>query len=245
MTKNYGMRDGVVGLTVLLIMSVVMTIGLAVGTQSLSQQRQSRQEEESEKALNLAEAGIEELLSQDLDSGRLSVSDPSVQFSVVKEALVDARLSAGHTLDVSLDGANVTNISLSWETANACSGAALIVSVIDDGNNVKRGAYDPCTSSPRSSNGFESAGISSGMATIELNSTNLLNPGHDVKMRVKAVYADTAVSVSGANLPDQSYVVTTTATLDDGTTRTIQVRRSLPMLPSIFDYVLFSGTSIN
>jgi hypothetical protein len=51
------------------------------------------------------------------------------------------------------------------------------------------------------------------------------------------------VSVSGS-LPVQNYIVKSNASLDDGTTRAVQVTQRVGSLPSIFDYALFSGDTI-
>ncbi len=67
--------------------------------------------------------------------------------------------------------------------------------------------------------------------------------------RIKPIYADATISVSGSNLPTQSYLVRSEA--ENASTnatgrevRVVEVNRSLPAAPSILDYALYSGGSI-
>ena len=65
-------------------------------------------------------------------------------------------------------------------------------------------------------------------------------------MRVRPFWKKATVKVFGdASFPNQTYEVTSTATTDLGITRRVLVERtSLPQLPSVFDFVLFSETQI-
>jgi len=72
-------QRGQVGLVVLLVTVVLLTVGVSVASRSVTELQLSRQEQESTRALNLAESGIENLLAQDLatvgSSGTVFVND--------------------------------------------------------------------------------------------------------------------------------------------------------------------------
>ena len=67
-------------------------------------------------------------------------------------------------------------------------------------------------------------------------------------LRIKPFWVDTTVKVSGVSpfdLPVQSYNVVSTATTNIGVTRKVEVVKTvLPILPAVFDYVLYSGSNV-
>lgn len=68
-------------------------------------------------------------------------------------------------------------------------------------------------------------------------------------IRIKPFWNKTTLQVTpitnSTTFPVQTYEITSTATTETGVTRKVEVRRdSLPQLPSIFDFVLYSGGDI-
>jgi Tfp pilus assembly protein PilX len=119
-SKSYW-QTGQMGLVVLLILVVMSTVGVSVATRSVSELRLSRQEQESTKALNAAEAGIEEALTQKLrrlgkafsytatmyDNNSLhnNVDEFKLVILLKNQHSIDNQpVAAGHTMDVNLDG---------------------------------------------------------------------------------------------------------------------------------------------
>jgi Tfp pilus assembly protein PilX len=79
--------------------------------------------------------------------------------------------------------------------------------------------------------------------------TNKIFAGKPLFARIKPLYANANITITGTNLPAQSYIVTSTATnalpnAVGAETRKVQATRSLPSAPSILDYALYSGTTI-
>lgn len=69
--------------------------------------------------------------------------------------------------------------------------------------------------------------------------------GNPILARIRLLYNDTAwpvaVKGNGWDLPNQGSEVESTGTTTSGVTRKLRVTQQYPALPSIFDYVLFSG----
>ncbi len=80
-----GMRRGQALVMVLLIMAVVLTVGLSIGSQAVTDIRLSQKEEEAAKAFGAAEAGIEQVL---VGSGTFTQgSVENATFQVAKTSL--------------------------------------------------------------------------------------------------------------------------------------------------------------
>ncbi len=75
--------------------------------------------------------------------------------------------------------------------------------------------------------------------------TGVPDTGTPILARIRLLYNDTdwpvAVKGNGWNLPNQGTEVESTGTTTSGVTRKLRVTQQYPALPSIFDYVLFSG----
>jgi Tfp pilus assembly protein PilX len=255
-------QSGQIGIIVLLIMVVLLTIGLSLASQSSKELSLSQQEEESTRVFNAAEAGVEQALSSDLSAqsadyatGTSSVpgSNTSVNFSVTKQRLLTARVLQGSTAMVPVTNSagtqTASSITIQWGRETSCTQnpASLILSIYSydttktPKNSVRYYAYTPCDygetvtlSSTPGTNGYFRT------QTIALNAK-------DYMVRIKPAHNDTTVEVTAAagSLPVQSYTIKSTAANQGGNEqRAVQVDRTLDVAPSIFDYVLFSGTTL-
>lgn len=247
---------GQVGLVVLLVGAVLMTIGLGAISRSVTESKTARQETESSQAFNAAEQGIEEALKQSLESAdslqaidtQLSDMGYKGNYTVSKQNQFVGTILSGHSAQINLDSYQGT-IQLSWKDKGGCGkgNAALVVTMIKSSGALTRTTY--ARSCATRSDNFNTAGVTcdGNVCTV----SNVAAQGYTLA-RVTAVYADTELSVSGdGTFPTQSYKITSTATKDVGTTesgaaetRSVEVNRSLPAVPSVFDYALFSGGSI-
>ncbi len=63
-------------------------------------------------------------------------------------------------------------------------------------------------------------------------------------LRLRPLYNKAALDVIGSGLPPNSYQITSQGVAGSSVTRVVQVTRTFPALPSIFDYVLFNGSTI-
>lgn len=270
MLKRHSSQSGQIGIIIILIMVVLLTVGLSVASQSTQEAFLSNQEDESTRVFNAAEAGVEQALSTDLAgvvtpvSGSTTVtgSNASVNYTINPTTVLETRVPEGGTATVKLaDPAStppgspaVPQVSIQWARETACgqNPASLILEIF---------SYD-ATKNPKTTVRYMS--LNPAPCANHYNLTTDVNTGGsngyfrqytfnanatDVLIRIKPQYNDTSVKVqgSGASLPIQGYSIRSTATNNLGTsneTRSVEVNRTLSMAPSIFDYVLFSGTSI-
>jgi len=73
------------------------------------------------------------------------------------------------------------------------------------------------------------------------------HPINALTMRIRPMYQNTGISVSGTggdDLPTQAFSIISTGTSGDSQ-RTIQATRTNEAMPSIFDFVLFNGSTTN
>lgn len=96
------------------------------------------------------------------------------------------------------------------------------------------GSKTYCARTPTSGNG----------SLINFNSSGITNPQ---LLRIRPLYNTSSLAVeaqpSGRQLPIQSYRVRSEGEAG-GVKRTVEVTQSVPVLPAIFDYVLFSGAGL-
>lgn len=239
-------QHGQIGLIILLIMTVMLSVGVSIASRTVSEVRITQQEEESTRALNLAESAVESLLSRDLSgenygSGNQAsgtLSNGSI-YQVVKRDRLDITVQAGHTAEVNLVGIPASSsLNIAWTAASGTLNCpnnepAIVLELFKTDGTTEYSAYDSCTRSP-SNNFLTPSGTRNHSRTID--STYAF-------ARVKVLYANANLTVTGSNLPVQYYEVTTQSTTGDST-RAVAAKQFLPALPSIFDYVLFSGAGL-
>lgn len=76
------------------------------------------------------------------------------------------------------------------------------------------------------------------LATVAISSSDKAEA-----VRIRPLYNKSSITAQGSGLPAQSYVITSQG-IAGTSTRVVQVTRSIPALPAIFDYVLFNGSSL-
>lgn len=247
--------SGQAGLVVLLLTVILLTVGIAVASRATTDVAISRQEEESNRALNGAEAGVENALTQDLNftgstySGSVSVDTGiSVNYTIDKVNILETRLFKGVSAQADVSGvANGQGIQVRWAKETNCSQnpASLLITVFNKvGSTVKARnyAYQPCSTA---NTGFTDVSTDPAGELFRQVTISLL-PG-DQFVRVRPIYNDTSIQIQGSgwNLPTQYYRVKSVADSNLGNeSRAVQVNRTNPVAPSIFDFVLYSGTTI-
>jgi hypothetical protein len=247
---------GQAALVILLLMVVLLTIGISIASRSITDLRLSRQEEDSNRALNAAEAGIETALSQDFNfsgttyQGSVSV-DPavSVNYTIQKVGAWETRLFKGISAQVDLSGSQTgNNVVIRWGKETNCnqSPASLMIRIFrNTGTTTKvrtKLAYAPC-----STHNDRFTVVSTDPSGELFRQVTIPLQSGDTFMRVKPLYNDTYLSVTGSGwtLPTQQYQVKSVAGTTQGDeTRAVQVNRTRAVVPSIFDYAVFSGTTI-
>lgn len=232
-------QTGQIGLVVLLIAAVLLTVGVGVASESVQVQKTTRQETESSETFSAAEDAVEWALGQDLSSlgtytgswtqGDVTVnSQPSTTYS--------RTLDQGESAQVSLVGTN-GNFTVTWNSSGDCNttSASIIITTLDSSGLV-RNAYTRSQCAGARGDGFSVSGVTD---SGDFSSVEVPSGGYPIA-RIKAVYANTEIQVSGL-AGNQQYTVTATAAKNSGETRAVQVTKDLPAVPWIFDYALFSG----
>lgn len=250
---------GQVGLMLLVIMSVVIALVMSVASRSLSDTVLSRQEKESSAAFGVAETGIEQALNllrqgslppptQFLDStglvtGNYKVDNLTTYSLYVKEL---------ETAQLDLTGFPGGNLTVRWTKKNdasedktTCSegsgtmSAALEISAMIAGSNTIERRYFNPSDCDISGNNFES----SSAGGVYLSWITYSVPANTTSVRLRPIYLGATISVTGSLATDQMYVIQASGSGGDAQ-KEIQVKRGLDAPASVFDFALFSGTTI-
>lgn len=236
-------KSGQVALIILLIMVVVLTIGLSLISHSVIDVSISKDEEEAIRAFSAAEAGIEEALKQtDLGSWTPGASpiggiEPNITVSEIDDN-IERELAEGEMMNIHLTGGTATTATISWSPE-----AALELTVYKNDGSLQRGAV---TSSGSCASGLD---VHGGSVIIPDNFAGSSLTLTDASLlRIRALCNDTTVTVSGAGLPTQQYEIDSRAAAggeEETKVSAIEVSKTVPELPSIFNYVLFSGGDLD
>lgn len=219
---------------------VVMTIAVALASRTASEIAISTNEEQSTSAFESAETIIERILGNPTPpplAGTVGTSNFTYNAEIVEtQTLHTDSIKAGETVEINLRGYGRPYFRVNWD-GNACNAnaSAVVVAIFYDNNTVKRYAYDTCSTR---GNGFANPPGS----VVDVPS----NQGTPLIARVKVLYSDSALDVSGLGdqLPAQGREITSRASSLDDQSRAIKVTESYPMAPSIFDYAVYSAGTI-
>lgn len=252
------LKKGQAALIVLLVVAVALGFGLSIISQTTTDIRISQQEQEAARAFNAAEAGIEEALKEINVGGPvdIDVGDVKVKYTVTGENSLEGVFKENEAAQVVLGGVDST-LKIEWvdknselENPGGCTGmtaesgqtaASLLISVIDDSNQIRREGWNACDL--EADNGMTNV-TDSGSGTF-LRSYDLAINANDSLVRIRPVYNQTSLRVTGSPaLPVQSYVIDSKAQALTLESKAIEVTRTEPATPAIFDYVLFSGTNV-
>lgn len=250
-------RSGQVGLLLLVVMGIVISLVLSVAARSLSDIALSRQERENSASFAIAESGVEQALLQlsenpeTVTGGGLSGIVDFVDGSYTVGALnsYDLYVKEGETAEIDLTG-TPNSVVVSWVKSGEAPGtctegsgsapAALEIALIDASNTVTRAYYNAAGCDLSGTNGFASADTGTGGFG---SSVPIVNAASYEYLRIKPLYNGTTVNVSGNGLVSQLYLIRSKAYGGDVRTD-IEAKRSLEAAGSVFDYALFSGTTI-
>ena len=262
------MKNGQALVVTLLIMGIALTIGLSVISRSITEINVSTSADESARALEAAEQGVEKSLSGIIagtgGSDTLAVSNATVQ--VVNSTVagspntpfnVPFRLAAGEVVSVDLNGYTGSNLSICFGD-NSLSPApvapALDISLYYQNGSaigVGRMGIDNLTRNgflTNSSGGSNCSSAHRFAHYLNLNSLKPAGAGH-LLLRIRMLYNTTTtetisiVPQNGTSLPSQGADVVSTG--QSGTsTQKIRVAQLKSDLPMMFDAALFSGTNL-
>lgn len=255
-------QSGQVGVLVLLISAVMLTIGITTVSRSVQEAALSQQKEDTARVFSAAETGVEQALTVPLDfqgeqmtltATPIPGANATIDVSIRKNRALETRLPQGMTGEVQLQDASgnptVTSLNIDWSKTANCneSGTATLLLTIYSrsapGGQINRVRHLATAACDRG-DGVPVAGAGSAPYTRSYTVPVLIN---DVFMRIKPAYQDTQLRVSGSGgtLPVQGVDVRSEAQSTLGQeTRIVQVNRTNPVAPSIFDFTVMSGTTI-
>ncbi len=266
------MKSGQIIILVLLVVVVALAIGLSVASRNIINLRTSTQTEQSQRAFNAAEGGVENILPNLTSIGSANVGSSVGNCTVVSQSQnktdctvtldnnikanvnvlsaheYERPVSLGDVAQIDLKGAS-GQVQIDWakpgENAPDGQAASLEVTQIYGSSPYNAPRLYFQGGSGRNENGSFST---SPPCTVTSGYTKCvridIQPSPQI-LRIKPFWGSTTVKVSGANLPLQTYDITATASTDIGVTRKVKVTRTvLPQLPAVFDYVLYSEGDI-
>ena len=268
MKKN---KKGQIALIVLLILVIMLTVGLAVVSRTVTELKVSGHQKEAVRAFSAAEAGIEEVLKDvsayaGVTNQAIDITDELKVYVTVDEISnnVETEIKKNGSTKIDLNGADsgLTQLTIYWvkrdsdEDPGSCteSNAPASLEIIVYSKNgalgqysAKRYAYNACNLD----NGFDSSTPIGGGSEFlkQVNVPVDVDPAapaanwQDMLISIRAIYNKTTVKVVGnEDLPLQQYRITSRAVAAGGeAVKAIEVSRTVSALPEIFDYVLFSG----
>jgi Tfp pilus assembly protein PilX len=253
-------HSGQVGLILMIVLGLLIVLIMSLASRSLSDTVSSRQEKEQSSAFVTAESGIEEALrlirSGQVPSGVPNISDSTGLFTgsyrVDPQSTLEIFVREGEVAHIDLTGFVMPSLQVLWtksgvssENPNCASQgsgnapAALEVAV-SGANNVLSRAYYNSSGCSLPANGFASASAGSGGF---VSSVNVSIPVSSSYLRLRPIYSGATIRVVGSGLALQQYVIQSEASGGDSQ-KEIEVRRTLDYPASVFDFALFSGTTL-
>ncbi len=254
-------QRGQVGIIILLIVVVMSTIGISVASRSSTDVTLSKSTEDANRAFDAAESGAEKALSDTsaLDatnsnpvSGSInSIPNLSIDYTVNKLTTLAAVVEEGFSASLDVRGVRGGggNLDINWALEKSCATAtpaSLIITVysLPGTSPLYRKIYaGACIHNPDDGFTIAGAGVSGYFRHVLVPLVNT-----DMLVRIRPVYAQTSLRVVsvGWTLPVQQFQVTSTAqSALNKETKALQVDRSLPAAPSLFDFTLFAGGTIS
>lgn len=248
-------KKGQVLLIVIMLLATVLTVVLAVSFRSVSDSQTAKLEEETQKALAGAEAGINAVLQSDtaVDLSSLNVSSgitgaASVDTSPYPTFLTPVlQKDEQYTLYVSdyPNFANPINSSLTFyfspKSSADCSSrnaSALELTIVSQTNVVTKKLIEPCSSGKVIGTSDLPTTTGGAFATYEFayKTSSPLSVSSSKVIIVRSLYGSTAVGIdSGAvNLPIQGKTVNSQARSSTGVSKKVQLFQSYPQVPAEF-----------
>lgn len=257
-------QSGQMLLITLLVVSVAVTIVLSIIGRATTDVAISNQIDESSRAFNAAEAGIEESLktggisSATIASGasyNVTRADIGGGVGIYEFPNKTTRGQVETLWLASQDGTSPyagSSFDICWTTEETIP--AIIVSILYKTAGgiyqIARGAYDP-DSSRAGTNSFSTptqitGGCGGSTQTTYLQRITFANFGIGgtdtlISARIQPVYSDTKIAINAqAALPLQGSKFESVGKLDSGVTRKIVVFQQYRSPPALFDYVIYS-----
>lgn len=254
-------NQGQILLVVVLTMIVALTVGLSLVSRTITNLKISRQSEESQRAFQAAEAGIERALQSALEGTNLQFSNnASFSTSIITLSGANFLLNAGEDVDQDTgidvwlstypDYSNPISgsVTIYWSTSiqTSCLNtggeviSALEVNLLSGSKTnpvLSKFVYDGCGRI----NGGTSPGGGGVVSNLTFNYAATIPVSNGLIMRVIPIYNSTKVGVtSDTPLPEQGTIIESVGESGE-TVRRVQYFSSHPQIPlEVFPYSVIS-----
>ena len=255
--------NGQAALILILIMMVSSTVALTVVQRSIGEIELSSTEEQSSKALQAAEAGVEQGLQTLISGQTINLQGANYQVEVGSVGtdgfVTDEDVTVNNVMEVSLlNSASVpTSVDIYWsDTADGQESPSAALEIIKyqkfaaNDYRIVNFSYDP-DAARRENNNF-AAPTSNPAPVLNVSFAAMVSipiAAEDQTVRVKPVYNRARLAIipqpAGAQLPDLQRKITSVGQTESGIVRKIEVTRNQPSLPQYFDFSLYSGASLS
>ncbi len=260
-------RSGQILILVLLIVVVALAIGLSIASRNLTNLRTSTQTEQSQRAFNAAEGGVEDVLSR-LTSDYSSLSAGASKTTPVNVGNIIANVSVkaagdfesvielGTVGQIILAGTSPCSqcLQVEWAKSGESPASVELNEIYGNPPSQDRSAWTGGSHPADESGNFQGVNsctsdyskcakidLKSGAQVLRIRPFWLRNT-----FRISCISGFSCMSGTTGTLPVQTYQISSIAATDLGITRKVQVQRAaLPALPAVFDYVLYSGGAIS
>lgn len=244
----------------LVIMAVVIALVMSIASRSLSDTVLSRQDRESSAAFSVAETGIENAMNALKNAGGAPVAPEILSalsgtvtgnYAVTNSTSYGLYVPEGETAHLDTSTFAPGTLTISWtkktntsENVGVCTPAsggapaAIEISAIKS-TTANRSYFNPFSCSPFG-NGFTDS--LDGGATYRSKITFSVAVGTTM-VRIKPIYSGATISVTGSGLSTQLYLIQSKAKGGDAQ-KEIEVRRGLDAPASIFDFAVFTPSTI-
>ncbi|MBI5619739.1 pilus assembly PilX N-terminal domain-containing protein [Candidatus Gottesmanbacteria bacterium] len=265
-------QSGQIVLVALLVLTIALTIALSVIGRTTTDVMITSDLEESARAFNAAEAGIEQTLKSGIGGAAVLSSGSSYTTTVSsvggavgvyefpQKTLRDVTETlwlVSHNADGTIaETPTYTNASLDvcWGTDGTPAIAASILYKQSGNYRVARVAYDP-DATRRATNNFSAPTAASGgcgnasmyQATLTFSDLGI-TPAADtiIMVRVRPLYSETQLATQASQvLPLQGSKVESIGATGTGITRKVMVYRTFRAASSVFDNAVFSQGSFS
>jgi type II secretory pathway pseudopilin PulG len=273
--KKYSHESGQIVLITLLVLSIAATVALSLIARTTTDVTMSSQVEESARAFNAAEAGIEQALKLGVGTAGPQVLIPGVNYDVTVASIGGAAgvftvprrtprsttetvWLVDHNPDGTLDETPTFTaplLSLCWSQESTIP--AVVTTILykrGASYYVAKGAYDPDSIRATTNNFSGVTALSGGCGSSGMYGQTVtfadfgINPAVDIllMLRVRPVYADTQLAVDASiPLPLQGNRIESLGTTETGVTREIIVYQQYRSAPTLFDAALYSQNSLS
>ncbi len=246
---NIKSKQGQALLVTVMLLATAITIVLSLSFRSTTETQVTKLQEENQKALAAAQAGIDAVLKSGTNGSTIAIgnlpnmtdiSGNATVSTVTGDTFITPLLQTDEAYTFYMADYSNGAFSSDWNGSldiyfqSETNCPALELTFIKDDNSLSRYLMDPCNlvqgaSKTPTTNGGTINGINftyKNSSSFAVANTRLII--------ARSLFASTKIGLSGLSLKSQGKTVTSTAKSNTGVTKTIQLFQSYPQIPADF-----------